>query len=172
MTTTSAPAPDAGKKETKRGALSQELLIPLLAVLTGFILGAIVILISGENPLLAYGALLEGSLGNPLDLFGGIQNYFATGETKELLRAIFFGRNLCQAPLPRLAVVVNQHLRYMAPIRFFVSDMYRIAFKIIVESTLVQPKCRFLPLNVPHPGTKLEVGYGDQGSRAIIGKQS
>ena len=89
MTTTAAPTPDAGKKETKRSALSQELLIPVLAVLTGFIFGAIVILISGENPLLAYGALFEGSFGNPLDLFAGIQSYFATGETRELLRAFY-----------------------------------------------------------------------------------
>ncbi|MBK6644754.1 MAG: ABC transporter permease [Anaerolineales bacterium] len=66
-----------------------ELLIPALAVLSGLILGAIVILVSGENPLVAYGALFEGSFGNPLDLVEGLQVYFATGETKELLRAIY-----------------------------------------------------------------------------------
>ncbi|MBI3165967.1 MAG: ABC transporter permease [Chloroflexi bacterium] len=66
-----------------------ELLIPALAVLSGLILGAIVILVSGENPLVAYGALFEGSFGNPLDLIEGLQVYFATGETKELLRAIY-----------------------------------------------------------------------------------
>lgn len=77
------------KKEKKRSALWSELLIPALAVLSGLILGAIVILVSGENPLRAYGALFEGSFGNPLDLFTGLQVYFSTGETKELLRAIY-----------------------------------------------------------------------------------
>lgn len=85
MSNTTAPE----KKEKKRSALWSELLIPALAVLSGLILGAIVILVSGENPLLAYGALFEGSFGNPLDLFAGLQIYFATGETKELLRAIY-----------------------------------------------------------------------------------
>ncbi len=89
MTTTAAPAPDAGKKEKKRSALWQELLVPVLAVVTGLILGAIVILLSGENPLVAYGALFEGSFGNPLDLFNGLGVYFSTGETKALLRAIY-----------------------------------------------------------------------------------
>lgn len=89
MTTTATPAPDAGKKENKSSALSQELLIPVLAVLTGLILGALVILASGENPLRAYGALFAGSFGTPGDLIEGIQSYFATGETRLLLRAIY-----------------------------------------------------------------------------------
>jgi simple sugar transport system permease protein len=76
-------------KEKKRSGIWSELLIPALAVLSGLILGAIVILVSGENPLVAYGALFEGSFGNPLDLVEGLQVYFATGETKELLRAIY-----------------------------------------------------------------------------------
>jgi len=89
VTTTATPAPDAGKKENKSSALSQELLIPVLAVLTGLILGALVILASGENPLRAYGALFSGSFGTPGDLIEGIQSYFATGETRLLLRAIY-----------------------------------------------------------------------------------
>jgi len=89
VTTTATPAPDAGKKENKSSALSQELLIPVLAVLTGLILGALVILASGENPLRAYGALFAGSFGTPGDLIEGIQSYFATGETRLLLRAIY-----------------------------------------------------------------------------------
>ncbi|GMV34192.1 MAG: ABC transporter permease [Chloroflexi bacterium] len=76
-------------KEKKRSALRSELLVPALAVLSGLILGAIVILVSGENPLLAYGALFKGSFGNPLDLIGGLQTYFSTGETRALLRAIY-----------------------------------------------------------------------------------
>ncbi|MCC6986962.1 MAG: ABC transporter permease [Anaerolineales bacterium] len=85
MSNTTAP----NTKEKKRSGIWSELLIPALAVLSGLILGAIVILVSGENPLVAYGALFEGSFGNPLDLVEGLQVYFATGETKELLRAIY-----------------------------------------------------------------------------------
>lgn len=85
MSTTASPE----KKEKQKSALSQELLVPVLAVVTGFIVGAIVILASGENPLIAYGALFEGSFGNPLDFIEGIQSYFATGETRLLLRAIY-----------------------------------------------------------------------------------
>lgn len=85
MSNTTAP----NTKEKKRSGIWSELLIPALAVLSGLILGAIVILVSGENPLVAYGALFEGSFGNPLDLIEGLQVYFATGETKELLRAIY-----------------------------------------------------------------------------------
>lgn len=85
MSNTTAPE----TKEKKRSALRSELLVPALAVLSGLILGAIVILVSGENPLLAYGALFKGSFGNPLDLIGGLQTYFSTGETRALLRAIY-----------------------------------------------------------------------------------
>jgi len=89
VTTTATPAPDAGKKDNKRSSLKQELLIPVLAVVTGLILGAIVILASGENPLRAYGALFAGSFGTPGALIDGFQSYFATGETRLLLKAIY-----------------------------------------------------------------------------------
>lgn len=89
MSTTAAPAQDTGKKENKRNALWQELLIPILAVITGLIVGAIVIVASGENPFVAYGALFAGSFGTPADLIQGIQIYFATGDSKELLSAIY-----------------------------------------------------------------------------------
>jgi len=89
VSTTAAPAQDTGKKENKRNALWQELLIPILAVITGLIVGAIVIVASGENPFVAYGALFAGSFGTPADLIQGIQIYFATGDSKELLSAIY-----------------------------------------------------------------------------------
>jgi len=89
MTTTAAPAPEAGKKENKRSSLAQELLVPVLAVVTGLILGAVVILASGENPIRAYGALFAGSFGTPSAVINGFQSYFATGETRLLLRAIY-----------------------------------------------------------------------------------
>jgi simple sugar transport system permease protein len=41
------------------------MLIPLLAILTAFIVGGIIIFLAGGNPFLAYYALLQGSLGSP-----------------------------------------------------------------------------------------------------------
>ena len=79
---------EAPKKKT-RSPLGQTLTMPALAVLTGLILGAIAILITGENPITAYGALFGGSFGTPQQFIAGFQSYFATGETKELLRAIY-----------------------------------------------------------------------------------
>ena len=89
MSTTAAPTPDAGKKENKRSALAQELSVPVLAVLTGLIIGAIVIFASGENPFVAYGALFAGSFGSPVELFQALGVFFSTGETKELVKAIY-----------------------------------------------------------------------------------
>jgi simple sugar transport system permease protein len=43
----------------------QALLLPVLAVITALFIGAIVILISGGNPLLAYAGIYEGSIGCP-----------------------------------------------------------------------------------------------------------
>lgn len=43
--------------------------MPLLAVVFGLIVGAILIVVSGDNPLVAYGGMLEGSLGSA-DAFG------------------------------------------------------------------------------------------------------
>ena len=42
--------------------------VPVLAVLLALLLGAIILLISGVNPLEAYGALLQGAFGNPIAL--------------------------------------------------------------------------------------------------------
>ena len=81
--------PSQKQKDAKRSSFAQELMVPALAVLTGLILGGIVIVISGENVFEAYGALFAGSFGTPGDLFTGLQVYFSTGETKELLKAIY-----------------------------------------------------------------------------------
>ena len=51
-------------------------LVSILAVVLGFIIGAVVILISGQNPVAAYGALLKGA-----GFFGNI---------KRLLQLLFF----------------------------------------------------------------------------------
>lgn len=77
------------KEEKKSNKLWQELLVPVLAVITGLIIGAIVILLSGENPLRAYGALFAGSFGTPGDLIQGLQSFFSSGDTKELVKAIY-----------------------------------------------------------------------------------
>ena len=89
MSTTAAPSPDAGKKENKRNALAQEVLVPVLAVITGLIVGALVILASGENPLVAYGALFAGSFGTPAAYIEGFKVLFATGDNTALIKAIY-----------------------------------------------------------------------------------
>lgn len=88
MSTATAPA-QKEEKEKRGSPLRQELLVPALAVLTGLIFGAIVILASGENPIRAYGALFTGSFGSPARLIEGLQVYFSTGETRLLLRAVY-----------------------------------------------------------------------------------
>ena len=85
MSNTTAPE----TKEKKRSALWSELLVPVLAVVSGLILGAIVIVVSGENPFRAYGALFTGSFGSLTRLIEGLQTYSATGETRLLLRAFY-----------------------------------------------------------------------------------
>ncbi|HEY5269938.1 MAG TPA: ABC transporter permease [Anaerolineales bacterium] len=89
----------------------QVLLVPALAILTGFIIGAIVIAVSNDAVVAAfqnffhapgaalaatwraiataYGALFYGSFGSITEIFRGIQNYFATGDSKPLLLAIY-----------------------------------------------------------------------------------
>lgn len=86
-------------------------LVPALAVFTGLLIGAIVIVVSDadviaaygnffSNPLnaigltfstvaTAYGALFVGSFGTFDRLIEGVSSFFATGETRLLLRAIY-----------------------------------------------------------------------------------
>ena len=92
-------------------AMVDNLLLPVLAVFTGLVIGGIVIAITNDaavaawgnffhNPLAAfkaswdaviagYSALFGGSLGKPADMIAGFQNYFATGDTKPLLKAFY-----------------------------------------------------------------------------------
>jgi len=77
------------EKDTKASSFGQTLLIPGLAVLTGLIIGAIAIMATGENVFTAYGALFGGSFGTPQQFILGFQSFFATGDTKELLMAIY-----------------------------------------------------------------------------------
>lgn len=89
-----AQAPRGKKQAAHRGALVQTILIPLLAVLTGLIIGAIVIIVSDAAVVAAfgkffqapgaafaaawnaiataYGALLQGSFGSPAEMVRAI----------------------------------------------------------------------------------------------------
>ncbi len=87
--TTATPAPEIEKKENKSSIVGQEFLIPVLAVLTGLIVGALVILASGENPLVAYGALFAGSFGTPTEYIEGFKVLLATGDNTVLIKAIY-----------------------------------------------------------------------------------
>lgn len=101
------PSPEA----KRNSAIFDNVTIPLLAVFTGLIIGGIVIMFTNaaavtawghffQNPGAAfkaswdaiatgYGALFSGSLGKPGDMLAGIQNYFATGETKQIQKAFY-----------------------------------------------------------------------------------
>lgn len=71
------------------GSLRDALRVPALAVLTGLIIGAFVIIFAGANVFTAYSALFVGSFGDPVRYFTGFQQLFSTGETAGLLRAIY-----------------------------------------------------------------------------------
>lgn len=88
-TTSSQKKDDSKEKNAQPAGLWQSIAVPLLAVLSGLIIGGMVIFASGSNPLQAYGALFAGSVGSPSDLFSGLNIYFSTGSSKELIKAIY-----------------------------------------------------------------------------------
>ena len=89
----------------------QTILIPLLAVFTGLVIGAIVIVVTDATVVaaygnffrapgaalkatwdavaIAYGSLFAGSLGSPAEIINAIQIYFASGNSEPLLKAIY-----------------------------------------------------------------------------------
>lgn len=89
----------------------QELLLPILAVLTGLIIGAIVIVITDAQVVsaygsffrapgaaltltwktiaTAYGALFNSAFGNPKAIYNALQAYLSTGDSTGLLRAFW-----------------------------------------------------------------------------------
>jgi simple sugar transport system permease protein len=103
--------PKSEGKRRKGSKLLQTLLMPVLAVLTGFIIGAIVIALSNDAVIAAfrnffhapgaalvatweaiataYGALFYGSIGSFTEIYHGIQSYYATGDSKPFLLAIY-----------------------------------------------------------------------------------
>lgn len=44
------------------------LLFPIIAIVIAFVIGAVIVLATGNNPLLAYAALLEGAVGSPRNI--------------------------------------------------------------------------------------------------------
>ena len=86
---TETDLPGEESQKTRRSSIGQTLLVPALAVFTGLVIGALAILVTGENVFTAYGALFGGSFGTPQQFILGFQSFFATGDTKELLRAIY-----------------------------------------------------------------------------------
>jgi general nucleoside transport system permease protein len=103
--------PGSAGQHRQGSKLLQILLMPALAVLTGFIIGAVVIALSNDAVIAAYrnffqapgaalaatwkaiatayGALFYGAFGSFKDLLAGIQSYASTGNTALLLKAIY-----------------------------------------------------------------------------------
>ncbi len=104
--------PEKPREKKRSGSkLFQTLLVPVLAILTGFIIGAIVIALSNDAVIaayrnffhdpgaalaatwnaisVAYGALFYGSFGSVPEIYHGIQTYFSTGDSTALLLAIY-----------------------------------------------------------------------------------
>ncbi|HEY2982386.1 MAG TPA: ABC transporter permease [Anaerolineales bacterium] len=101
------PAPD---KKAAPG-LSQSLLLPLLAIFTGLVIGAIVIAVTDPGVIAAWGnlssapgavfsaawtaistaysALFAGSIGSPREMLNGLRIWISTGNNDVLIRAIY-----------------------------------------------------------------------------------
>ena len=108
------PPPARSTPDIKRPRVSsalQDMLVPILAVVTGLIIGALVIVVSDATlvPLYreflsapgaalsatwrsiasAYGALFSGSFGSPREIIQGLQISSATGDSAPFLKAIW-----------------------------------------------------------------------------------
>jgi ABC-type uncharacterized transport system permease subunit len=109
-----APARSEGAPVSPKGKKSkvlQTLALPLLAVLTGLLVGAVVIIITDPQVIAAYknffhdplnalaktvqavatsySAWFKGCFGNPVQMVQAFQTYFASGDTKPLLSAFW-----------------------------------------------------------------------------------
>lgn len=51
-------------------------LIPIIAVIAGFILGALILLVSGENPLVLFKSIIRAVMGINIDRIGSGKNFF------------------------------------------------------------------------------------------------
>ena len=107
-----SPKPKENKSLAQEIAAGwQSLLLPLLAIFTGLLIGAIVIAVSDAKVVeawaqffqapgaalaatwkaisTAYGALFGGALGSPKAIVEGFRTYVSTGESTDLLKAIY-----------------------------------------------------------------------------------
>jgi len=98
--------------QKKKSHLSwQTVLIPILAVLTGLLIGAIVVIVTNVDVLttwrnffidpvgalsaswnavsVAYGSLLTGALGDPSAIVAGFRQWFSTGDSSALVNSIY-----------------------------------------------------------------------------------
>jgi ABC-type uncharacterized transport system permease subunit len=97
--------------KNKKPFLGQTMLIPILAVVTGLIIGAIVIVVTNlnvinawgnffNNPLgafaaswnaiaTAYGSLFGGALGSPAAIASGFSQWVSTGDSTALIKSIY-----------------------------------------------------------------------------------
>jgi general nucleoside transport system permease protein len=83
------PPPKKTEEIKNRSSLGQALLVPSLAVLTGLIIGGIVIAVSGASVVDAYGALFTGSFGSPSELMEGMRIFFSTGDHAALVKSFY-----------------------------------------------------------------------------------
>lgn len=104
------PAPETHSGKQGRAWLNN-IMVPVLAVLTGLIFGALLIILSNDAAIEAwrnfasapaeafakswqavqtgYGALFAGSFGRPADLGAGFQLYLTSGKTADLYKALY-----------------------------------------------------------------------------------
>jgi general nucleoside transport system permease protein len=102
---------ESGKPRVRGADLWQEALLPVLAVFTGLVVGGIIIALSNDTCIaawgiffqapgaalkatwdavsIAYGALFAGALGNPKDMLNALAAYASSGDTAPLLKAIY-----------------------------------------------------------------------------------
>ena len=106
------PTPPAAGQGGGRAAFwANDVLLPGLAVFTGLVFGGVIIALSNDAAIAAwgrffqaplapfaaswnaviqaYGALFAGALGRPADIIAGFQIYFATGQPDALYKAIY-----------------------------------------------------------------------------------
>ena len=111
MTDIEAKPPEKKTEKRSSSAWVNNLLLPVLAVFSGLVAGAVIIAITNvgvmtawmhifQQPgaaiastwnaiMTAYGALFLGAIGNPGDIFLAFQNYFVTGQAGPLYKAIY-----------------------------------------------------------------------------------
>src|SRR5512138_270815 len=97
--------------DPRTAALVNNGVMPILAVFTGLVLGAVIIAVSDQAAIAAWGhffqapgtalaaswkaivvaytALFQGALGTPGAIIAGFETYFATGQPAELYKAIY-----------------------------------------------------------------------------------